>query len=165
MNWLDIEGWLTPEEGAVLRQYATGKKVLELGSYCGRSTVCMAEVAELVVSVDHHQGDEWTRQASGKKHQLTHTRFRGNIVGLPVLPLWGRIEELQDVLPADFFDLVFVDSGHGVGDVQRDLRVAIETRKGNGIILLHDWNFPEVKEGVGLLTVETILPTMGLIRA
>lgn len=163
MNWLNIEGWLTPEEGAVLRQYARGKKVLELGSYCGRSTVCMAEVAELVVSVDHHLGDEWTRGAGGRA--ITEWVFQANIAGLPVVPLKGDIEKVRQFLPAFYFDLVFIDSGHGVKDVQRDLTIAFEARNDTGIILLHDWNFPEVKAGAGDLTVETILPTMGLIRA
>jgi hypothetical protein len=53
----DVEGWLTPAEGKELARIAAGKRVLEVGSYCGLSTICMARTAkDLSVSVDPHDG-------------------------------------------------------------------------------------------------------------
>ena len=37
-----VRGWLTQAEGDKLARLAEGKKVLEIGSYCGRSTIAMA---------------------------------------------------------------------------------------------------------------------------
>jgi protein-L-isoaspartate O-methyltransferase len=45
-----------PAEGKALAEMARGKRVLEVGSYCGLSTVCMARTAKHVVSVDPHDG-------------------------------------------------------------------------------------------------------------
>ncbi len=38
----DVRGWLNDDEGRLLAKYAEGKRVLEVGSYCGRSTIWMA---------------------------------------------------------------------------------------------------------------------------
>src|SRR5690606_2342502 len=52
----DVEGWLQPSEGTVLAELATEKDVLEIGSYCGRSTICMARTASHVTAVDYFDG-------------------------------------------------------------------------------------------------------------
>src|SRR5690606_27987830 len=52
----DVDGWLTYEEGRALADAAAGKCVLEIGSYCGRSTICMAQTAQHVHWIDPHDG-------------------------------------------------------------------------------------------------------------
>src|SRR5690606_30630361 len=41
----DVQGWLSYREGKTLYDLARGKRVLEIGSYCGRSTICLAQSA------------------------------------------------------------------------------------------------------------------------
>src|SRR5262245_50782959 len=79
LKWQDIDGWLFDLEATVLQTFAAGKDVLELGSYKGKSTVCMAQTARLVVSVDPHQGDRGLGPAD------TFAEFRANIEAAGVL--------------------------------------------------------------------------------
>ena len=59
-------GFMPPAEGLVLHevaaQYARLGPVLEIGSYCGKSTIYLASAAltsgQLTVTVDHHRGSE-----------------------------------------------------------------------------------------------------------
>src|ERR1700750_338215 len=59
-------GFMPPAEGLALFEtagrYARRGPVLEVGSYCGKSTIYLAaaarEVGQLVVTVDHHRGSE-----------------------------------------------------------------------------------------------------------
>src|SRR5260370_33172975 len=54
----DIATAVTRNEATELARLAAGKTVLEMGAYHGFSTIVLASVAELVYSVDWHQGDE-----------------------------------------------------------------------------------------------------------
>ena len=59
-------GFMPPAEGLALYEaagcYAGRGPVLEVGSYCGKSTIYLAaaarEAGQLVVTVDHHRGSE-----------------------------------------------------------------------------------------------------------
>jgi hypothetical protein len=51
-----IRGWLTNKEQAELQRIAEGKTVLEIGSYCGKSTVAMAKTARHVIAIDPFVG-------------------------------------------------------------------------------------------------------------
>src|ERR1700757_3510226 len=59
-------GFIPPAEGLALYEaagrYAGRGPVLEVGSYCGKSTIYLAaaarEAGQLVVTVDHHRGSE-----------------------------------------------------------------------------------------------------------
>jgi hypothetical protein len=53
----DVRGWLTPKEGETLAQLAEGKLVLEIGSYHGLSTICMAQTAKMVHAIDWCRGE------------------------------------------------------------------------------------------------------------
>lgn len=47
---------LSPREGAALKHYAKGKRVVEAGALLGYSTIQLASSAAQVVSIDHHRG-------------------------------------------------------------------------------------------------------------
>lgn len=59
-------GFMPPPEGEALfetaRQYAALGPVIEIGTYCGKSTIYLAAAAaqagQVVVTVDHHRGSE-----------------------------------------------------------------------------------------------------------
>ena len=58
----DTKGWLHPEEGPTLRRYAAATEgpYLELGTYCGKSTLWIGAAARtngtVLFTVDHHRG-------------------------------------------------------------------------------------------------------------
>jgi predicted O-methyltransferase YrrM len=147
-SWREIDGWLTEEEGEILQRLVHSRNVLELGSLCGRSTVCIAQTARSVVSVDHHLGDEWTQALIGRRD--TYSTFRRNLVecgAFNVLPLRGAIQSVGLSLPSLLFDVVFIDSGHSADDCERDSWLAGRVVRAGGTIVWHDWNFPTVQEG------------------
>ena len=59
-------GFMPPEEGLALYRataaYAPAGPVLEIGTYCGKSTIYLAAAArqagQVVITVDHHHGSE-----------------------------------------------------------------------------------------------------------
>lgn len=127
----DIKGWLTPEEGAKLAELAAGKRVLEIGSYCGRSTVCMARTAQHVTAVDFFDVPqvEFYRDYSGEfdkalqRHGVTHkvTKHR------PEDALYGE------------FDFVFIDGAHDYASVLADLEKTLAVLTDGGLIAFHDY--------------------------
>lgn len=50
-------GWLHPGEGETLAKWATGRLCVEIGSYCGKSTLWVASTAQHVISIDPHRGN------------------------------------------------------------------------------------------------------------
>ena len=139
-SWQQIDGWLTESEGLALRDLAAGKHVLEIGSLFGRSTVCMAEVATQVVSVDPHLGQaiEGTRW----ENQSTLEDFFNNLsahgVCHKVVPVVAPIETASPLLNS-MFDLVFVDGDHSHEACLRDCEIAWRLLDLNGTIAVHDY--------------------------
>ena len=64
-------GFMPPAEGLALYRaaavYAAAGPVLEIGTYCGKSTIYLASAArqagQVVITVDHHHGSERTSPA------------------------------------------------------------------------------------------------------
>lgn len=144
----EVDGWLTYREGKGLADLARGKRVLEIGSYCGRSTVCLAQTAESVVAVDTFDGRGTptardTREAfwdSLRRHEVAHK-----------VTAW--IGEASEQLPgrADRFDLIFLDGSHDADAVRSDITLAVELLTPGGLIAFHDYRemqHPGVAEAV-----------------
>jgi predicted O-methyltransferase YrrM len=146
MTWKSIDGWLSEAEGEKLQELARGKVVLELGSYKGRSTVCMAEVAELVVAVDWHRGGE----DIGFRDTLWEFMevLDGHGVRDKVIPVVARHEDVGPVLARGGFDLAFIDGCHDRESVDRDSFNALLCIEYRGVIAWHDCGhvkYPDVK--------------------
>ena len=129
-------GWLTVEEAQCLSELARDKRVLELGAYKGRSTVCMARVAAQIVSVDHHTGDPQTRPIPTKVVD-TLSEFLRNIAEYPnVVPIVCDIRAIESLFAPGIFDLVFIDASHTFEHAKRDFLLA---RRFGKMIVAHDW--------------------------
>jgi Methyltransferase domain len=131
-----VEGWLRPEEAAVLikstRRALTGQgdpAVVEVGSYCGKSTIVLAGAAKTVndssrvYAIDPHEGRVGSEgTADGLRTELpTFERFCRNVsaVGLSerVVPIRCRSYEVEWHLP---IGLLFIDGLHDYLSVARD---------------------------------------------
>lgn len=131
----DVIGWLHPDEGLVLADLAKGRRVLEIGSYFGKSTICIAREAESVLCIDYFDGrgtvapcdtlEGFRRNLS--KYQVSHKVA----VGTP-----GEQFDSE-------FDLVFIDGSHEAESVQRDIETAIAALKPGGLIAFHDYRTSE----------------------
>lgn len=56
-SFVDIPGLLYEHEGYILQELASGRNVLEIGAYMGRSSIALAYSANRVTSVEHFNGD------------------------------------------------------------------------------------------------------------
>lgn len=138
-------GWLNEVEADALRHAAARARVLELGSWKGRSTVVMAQTAQVVVAVDSHkgipghEGIEWIEGPSLKE-------FLANVAPFDnIIPVVGDWHDIAWMWRAESFGLVFVDGWHDRASTKRDLLLA--QRLSCDLIACHDWDLDEVREG------------------
>jgi SAM-dependent methyltransferase len=139
----DIDGWLTELEGKALAELARGKRVLEIGSYCGLSTVCMARTAAHVTAVDYFDG------RGTPCPQDTLAAFKANIERYGVA---DKVEACHPdaVFPLPEYDLAFIDGAHEADSVRADIRKALDVLAPDGVLAFHDYGItdPGVIEAV-----------------
>lgn len=133
----DVPGWLTYEEGRALATLAKGRRVLEIGSYCGRSTICMAQAAAHVASVDPHDG----RGTPSPRDTLA--AFEANLarygVSHKVAAFVGTSDEVEVDGP---FDLAFIDGAHDAESVRADIEAVLPLLAPGGSLCFHDYGSP-----------------------
>jgi hypothetical protein len=133
-----VPGWLTVEEGRLLWQLAAGRSVLELGTAAGRATVCLAQQAKRLVTVDvqdQSEAREWTRRYG---------------VAEKVAVRQGEVEQICRDL-RERFELVFVDTQQDAASVRRDIEVLLPLLAPGGRIAFHDYpdpSWPDVRRTV-----------------
>lgn len=131
----DIPGWLDPEEAKALAALATGKTVLEIGSYCGLSTICMARTAEHVTAVDYFDG------RGTPSPQNTRDAFDSNVERYGVSNKI-TVADPDEPYPRDDYDLAFIDGAHDVDSVRSDIERVRRVLKPDGLIAFHDYKKP-----------------------
>lgn len=143
-----IPGWSHPGEFEALADHASkcpGPWV-EIGSYCGRSTLALAEASDgkTVFAVDPHQGnpemqpgrechhpDVWARENGSLSVLLDTVDGYGNVV--PVVGPGERFAE-TGVRPG----FVFIDADHDYLPCLRDFLTWSALLLPGGLIALHD---------------------------
>lgn len=154
---LAATGFMPPDEGD------GGLAFLEVGSYCGRSTVWLGgaarECGTVVFAVDHHRGSE-ENQAGWEHHDASLVDPRLGVMDtLPVFRLTIFNAGLEDHVVAVVgksptvaqhwttpLSFVFIDGGHGEEPARLDFegwapRVAV-----GGTLAIHDV-FPDPADG------------------
>jgi predicted O-methyltransferase YrrM len=141
-----IATFVTGDEIRELRRLATAKRVLELGSQFGYSTVQMGSVAERVYACDWHFGDPQAGARDTLVEWAGHTsslRRSGRVIGLV-----GRFDAILPLLQPASFDLIFHDGFHEAEAVAWDVRMALPLLSWGGSICFHDWGLFGVAGGV-----------------
>jgi len=134
---VNVPGWLTDVEGKLLARLAKDKLVLEIGSYCGRSTVWMARTAKHVHCVDTFKGTGWNKYLPD-----TWTEFCITLVSHDVEhKVTARVGMSKDVVPSlpHEFNLIFIDGSHDAASVRLDLQMSLGKLSADGLIALHDY--------------------------
>jgi predicted O-methyltransferase YrrM len=164
------KGFMPPDEGRALHAAAVGAAadlrlpLLEIGSYCGRSTLLLADAARragtVVVTVDHHRGSE--EQQPGEEYHDpdladpgdpgrmdTLPRFRRTVAeaGLEeqVIAVVGRSPVAAAALGGRF-GLVFIDGGHTDAAATADYEGWAPRLAEGGLLVIHDV-FPDPADG------------------
>jgi predicted O-methyltransferase YrrM len=123
-----VPGRLTIDEGRALYDAAAGRTVVEMGTAGGRATVCLAQAASRVVTVDvqdQSAAAEWARRFA----VADRIEFRQGDVA----------ERLGG---SERFGLAFVDTEHDAASVRRDLELALRVLEPGGLVAVHDYPDP-----------------------
>lgn len=128
----EIPGWLHAREGRALAEICKGKRVLEIGSYCGRSTVCIARVAESVTCVDFFDGRATPVPGS------TFETFQNSIERYGVKDKVTCVHP-DSAIPLPLYDVAFIDGAHDRESVEIDIHKAMEVLWPDGLLAFHDY--------------------------
>ncbi|MGK5546248.1 class I SAM-dependent methyltransferase [Streptomyces sp. URMC 127] len=162
------KGFMPLDEGLALHAAAEeaaalGLPLLEVGTYCGRSTILLAAAAReagvTAVTVDHHRGSEeqqpgWeyhdaslVDEAVGRMDTLPVFRRTLHQAGLEehVLALVGR-SPLAASLWGRPLGLVFIDGGHTDEHATADYEGWVPHLAPGGLLVIHDV-FPDPADG------------------
>ena len=167
---LAATGFMPPEEGDALYDAAVaagavlpGLPFLEVGSYCGRSTVWLGAAARaagtVVFAVDHHRGSE-ENQAGWEHHDPTVVDARtGRMDTLPFFRATIHDAGLEDEVVAVVgqsplvsrvwrtpLAFVFIDGGHGEEPARLDYEGWTPHVVVGGTLAIHDV-FPDPADG------------------
>ncbi len=160
-------GFMPPEEGLALYRaaaaYAPVGPVLEIGTYCGKSTIYLAAAArqagQVVITVDHHHGSEENQPGweyhdpglvdprTGRLDTLPHVRATLGDAGVEddVIVIVGRSAQVA-LLWRTPVGLLFIDGGHTEAAARGDYEGWARWVAPGGALAIHDV-FPDPADG------------------
>ncbi len=163
----EAEGFMPAAEGRALydaaAEYCRRGPVLEIGSYCGKSTIYLAAAAsaagQLVVTVDHHRGSEehqpgWEYHdprlvdaGTGRLDTLPRLRATLAAAGVEdhVVVVVGRSAEVAGLWRTPL-GMVFIDGGHTEQAAVTDYEGWAPWVAPGGVLAIHDV-FPDPADG------------------
>ncbi len=154
-----VHGWMGGGELDWLYENAVGKRlVIELGSWCGKSSIMLA-VADELICVDTWQGDGSDKHneaiGSGLNPRKEWERnLKPEIDAGKVAPYVCDLYSGEDILfelLEGCADMVFIDAAHDRDSVATDIRTARRLLKPGGLLCGHDYQFEGVNEAVNAL--------------
>ena len=162
-----VRGFMPREEGRALHRHASIVEAdgpyLEVGSYCGKSTVYLGGAARdrgrLLFAVDHHRGSE-ENQFGWEWHEPDLVDSSSGLIDtLPAFRRTIREADLESVVVAVVGDsptvasrwgtplaLLFIDGGHGSEPAHADYEGWVPHLSVGGTLLIHDV-FPDPADG------------------
>ena len=137
----DVDGWLRFEEAKALFNLAKGKRVLEIGSYCGLSTICLAQSANEVHSIDPHDG-RGTAEPRDTAESLRLNLWKYGLKDkVNIIKGCFTDEDVRQIEngTAPPFDLIFIDGAHDYESVSGDRDRALRMLAPGGLLAFHDY--------------------------
>jgi predicted O-methyltransferase YrrM len=144
----DVEGWLTEAQARRLFAAAVGVaprgRVVELGSFRGRSAIVLAGADVEVVCIDPHAGSDRGPQeiaADADRGTADHEAFHANLARAGVAERVHQVRAFSDAaldLVPGPVDVLFVDGAHRFGPARADLARWGDRVRPGGRMLVHD---------------------------
>ena len=192
-----IKGFLAADEGEALFNFALKSAALgpclEIGSYCGKSTVYLGmacrERHNTLFSLDHHRGSEEHQQGEQYHDAELYDPISGKMDSFPSFRQTLAAAELeQTVVPivspsatvarhwATPLSMVFIDGGHSLESALSDYRCWAHHIKPGGILAIHDifpdptlggqapYHIWQLAQASGLFECLPTVNTLGLLR-
>jgi predicted O-methyltransferase YrrM len=146
-----VEGWMTRGQGEALygaaRDCPHGGRIVEIGSFQGRSTIVLAAAAPqgaVVYAIDPHAGndrgpEEISGYADAAEHD--HTTFLANLAEAGVSERVRHLRMFSDAaLDAvdGGIDVLYIDGAHRYGPARADVRDWGRRVNRGGTMLIHD---------------------------
>jgi len=149
----DVDGWMTDGQGRLLYAAATrcrpGGRIVEIGSFRGRSTIVLASAAGPgveVVAIDPHAGnDRGPQELEGYADAARTDRavFEANLAAAGVIERVRHVAAFSDSDAAHGavegpIDVLYVDGSHRYAPARVDLRAWGGRVADGGTLLIHD---------------------------
>lgn len=161
---LAIKGWMSPIELKWLAKTATqSEKILEIGSFHGRSTRALCDNAKgHVTAVDPWNGPYIMDNGNTLFDQSkSWPEFQRNLADVKNLTIFrGYFGDFSNQ-NKEKFDFIFIDGDHRYGSVMHDIAKAVLMLESGGILAGHDYthkDWPGVKKAV-----DEVLPGKELV--
>jgi len=139
-GWRNVRGWLSETEAEELARLAKDKTVLEVGTFCGRSALAMAESARKVFCIDNF---------AGYSCESAHSRVRDEALGNfdragnngKIVVLQGLQEDVLPQMNLSKIELVFYDADHSYEATARGIRLLQEAGLSpSATLVFHDYD-------------------------
>jgi predicted O-methyltransferase YrrM len=160
----DVEGWMTEAQARRLWDRASALtppgRVVEIGSYQGRSAIVLARAAAdgvEVVAIDPHAGnDRGPQQIHGApdEGQADHEAFLANLAEAGVADRVRHVRQFSDTAHDDVedpIDVLYIDGAHRYGPARNDIRDWGARVRDGGTLLIHD-SFSSIGVTLALIT-------------
>ncbi|MEK7127324.1 MAG: class I SAM-dependent methyltransferase [Patescibacteria group bacterium] len=146
MTLEEINGWLHPDEGALLYEFAKklpgNSLIVEIGSFMGKSTAYLASGLRdghggKVIAIDPHLGETGTKW----KFSSTWEQFNKNIHELNLETFVEPVRKTSEEAHKKWnrkIDLLNIDGLHDYKNVKLDLRLWLPHLKNGGVLVCHD---------------------------
>jgi len=141
-----IFGWLPTSELRWLRQQASiHQKIVEIGSFMGRSTRVLAENTRgTVTAVDTWAGSDEQQHRDildGKPADWLFKEFKLNMAGLTNVAVMRMLSlDAAKALVGNTYDMVFIDASHDYDNVKADIEAWLPLTAPGGLFCGHDFH-------------------------
>ena len=164
---IDVKGFLSDKEAKKLQELFLNVhhlgSVLEIGTYCGKSTLNFAFIAKkiggLIYTVDHHTGSEEHQLGEEYHDEDLYDKRLKKFNTLPeflknlrssnldnfIIPIISKSSDASETF-SELISLLFIDGGHSLEAALSDYNSWKDKICSGGLLVIHDV-FPNPQDG------------------